>query len=155
MAGEDCPSPSFEVIMLDPKLTQTKNNVELTFCTFWGQDKRYYFLLNKGEEARISYTAVSDILIYKAQVKAIWKDYLELFISGGKTIRALYDGEFQYGQEIYAIEYFPIKNEKYKWVASTFVPDDVRCISVNCDIYNGTLVRRYQINPFTGYIKVL
>lgn len=140
--------------MIKPKVHKIKNIAILVFTTHFGELKTYCVRKESHQSFRLCYTGIDKITTYVAQVKSIWKDYLEVYLPGGNTIRACYGAKqgIEPGQQIYVYEFFRVdKDMEYNWVASIKEIEDVRMIYINLDIMeDDKIVERLRVDPYFG-----
>lgn len=145
--------------MIKPVINHDDTSGVVRFNTHFNKPVVHTLTKMEHEAFFISYTAINALTILPAQVSAVWSDYLQIFLPGGKKVDAAYSGDvFQPGQVVYAIENIDavLYNEGYQWIVLQSLPHDVRCIYVNLDVYSrGKIVKRLQINTFFGNGRVI
>ena len=125
----------------------------LVFTTHFGELKTYCVRKTPPQSFKLCYTGIDKIAKYAAQVRAIWPEYVEVNLHGGKTLRSCYGEKLSPGQSIYIYEHFEIdKDIEYKWVASSKEIEDDRMIYINLDVLNEEeeIVERLRIDPYFG-----
>lgn len=139
--------------MISPKLEADGNNATLKMYTRFGELKTYdFYKPDEDYEFRLSYTAVSDITIFKAVVHEVFPCYVVLYKDGSHLIESLYGEKLKIGQLVNVVEYFPLytKNES-SWMAIKNWHRDFNCICVNVNLLrNRQVIRQFKIDPFTG-----
>lgn len=145
--------------MINPVISHNDTNGVIRFNTHFNEPVVHTMDKMEHEAFFISYTAVHALTILPAQISAVWPDYLQLFLPGGKKVKAMYrGGQYEPGQRIYAVENIDaaINNNEYQWIALSAIPDDIRCIYVNLELYSqGKILKKLQINSFSGNGKVI
>lgn len=140
--------------MIKPKVHKIKNIAVLIFTTHFGELETYCLRKEPHQTFHLCYTGIDKITKYQGQVKAIWKDYLEVYLPGGNTIRTCYGvkQDIQPGQLVYVYEFFKVdKDMEYNWVASVKEIEDARMIYINLDIMeNDKIIERLKIDPYFG-----
>jgi len=147
------------IMMINPVVNHDDTSGVIRFNTHF--DKPVVHTLTKMEHEAffLSYTAVNALTILPAYVSAVWSDYLQVFLPGGRKVNAMYNGgSFLPGQVVYVVENVDavIYSEGYSWIALSDLPHDIRCIYVNLDVYSrGEIIKRLQINSFSGNGRVI
>ena len=137
--------------MLNPELICHGNVATVNFITRFGEHKFINYYKRTEDIFNLSYSVIQGIEVLKAQVKSIYKKYIEIYTLKGVK-RALYCGDIKHGEELYIVEY--THNVDYQWVAIKELPSDIECISINIDILKGNhVINRLVIDPYFGGIE--
>jgi hypothetical protein len=143
--------------MIKPKMKVIENIATLHFTTHFGELQTHCVRKQSHQSFHLCYTGINQIIKYAVQIKAIWPDYVEVYLAGGKTIRACYGEKLSHGQQVHMYEFFKVdKNMEYNWVVSSKEIEDDRMIYINLDILSdGKAVERLRIGPYFGRSKVI
>lgn len=143
--------------MIKPKIKVIGNIATLHFITHFGELQTYCVRKQSHQSFHLCYTGINKIAKYVVQIKAIWPDYVEVYLVGGNTMRACYGEKISHGQQVYMYEFFRVdKNMEYNWVVSSKEIEDDRMIYINLDILSdGKTVERLRIDPYFGDSKII
>ena len=143
--------------MIKPKMKVIENIATLHFTTHFGELQTYCVRKQSHQSFHLCYTGIDQITKYAVQIKAIWPDYVEVYLAGGNTIRACYGEKLSHGQQVYMYEFFRVDmNMEYNWVVSSKEIEDDRMIYINLDTLRGDkIIERLRIDPYFGRSKII
>jgi len=138
--------------MLHTEVQYEGNVAKLSMYDRFGNWREYSFSKRDDEVFRQCYTAIDRITILDAWVIKVCPGFVILRTKDNKPLYSFYGEELEEGQRVHAYEYFA--NRWFQWVASSKKYRDANCLYVNLDVMdNNTLVRRLQIDPYSGKTK--